>query len=303
MPFSKRALVQYTGLLFCFIVASLFLFDRPQNGFTLKKIKSPFKPSPEWEVPPLSNFEKQSVRFALLQDYSYMASGAQCYAFLSSDGEYVLKFFKTKHLIPKNWLKLLPIPWLSNYRFLKVDKRKAQHKELFSSYKMAYEELRKETGVEFIHLNKTKDLNVRMKIYDKNHRAYLINLDDYEFVLQKKAETVADRIVFLMENKQHEKAVDNLTGLLTQIILQCKNGYIDCDSGVSYNYGFIGDEVVHFDFGRIIKDPSANDPAFYQREILRVAKKLERWCDTHYPQLTPILEEVVDAMMDPSLAM
>ena len=301
MQQKQRYYILTFGIVLCIFIFSVMLFNKKHAGFALNKARSPFERSSKWVIDNLSAFEKEEVQDILSQDFNYLGSGAQCYALLSSDGKYVLKFFKMKHLIPKKWLKLIPLPGLEKYRFNKIHKRILRQQELFASYKMAYDELKEESGLVYIHLNKSKDLHIHVKLYDRMRNCYVANLDDYEFVLQKKTQLVRDRITALMQRGKREEALEAMHTLLSQVVVQCKKGFVDRDSGISHNYGFVGDQVVHFDTGRIIKDENAKNPAFYQREILRVGQKLKSWLAIHYPILLPDLEEVIDAMIDSSL--
>lgn len=301
MKQKQHYIIPFFGIVLCVFTFSVMLFAKKPTGFTLDKIRSPFERNPKWEVRELSAYEKEEVHKILSQEFHYLGSGAQCYAFLSEDGKYVLKFFKMKHLIPKNWLKFVPLPGIGKYKFNKIQNRILRHQDLFSSYKMAYEELKEETGMVYIHLNKSKDLKARVRLFDRMKNCYLANVDDYEFVVQKKAELLRDRITHLMGSGKKEEALEAIHSLLKQVVSQCKKGYFDRDSGISYNYGFVDDLVVHFDSGRIAKDASVKDPSYYQREVLRVGKKLEGWMSMYFPDLLPGLEEAINAMIDPSL--
>lgn len=296
----QRYYILSFGITFCVLTFSIILFNKKPNGFTLGKIHSPFEKSCLWNIEELPAFEMQEIQEILSQDFNYLGSGAQCYAFQSADGKTVLKFFKMKHLIPKKWLKLIPLPWLAQYRFNKIDKRVLRQHELFTSYKVAYEELKEETGMLYIHLNKSKDLGLKVKLFDRMRNCFTANLDDYEFVLQQRAQLVHDRIRFLIQKGKREEVVEVIHQLLSHVVLQCKKGFIDRDSGISHNYGFVGGKIVHFDAGRVEHDENAKNATFYQREILRVGKKLENWFEIHYPAFLPDLEEVIDAMIDSS---
>ena len=265
MKQKQRYYILTFGIVLCIFTFSVMLFNKKPIGFSLDKIRSPFETSSKWAIESLSAFEKEEVQDILSKGFNYLGSGAQCYAFLSSDGKYVLKFFRMKHLIPKKWLKLIPLPGLEKYRFSKIDKRMLRHQELFASYKMAYDELKEEAGLVYIHLNKSKDLLMRVKLYDRMRNCYVANLDGYEFILQKKTQLVHDRITALMQRGKREEALESMHKLLRQVVIRCKKGFVDRDSGISHNYGFVGEQVIHFDTGRVITDESAKDTAYYQR--------------------------------------
>jgi hypothetical protein len=288
------------GISLTILVSVIYLLNRNPPGFSLDKICSTFEPSRKWEISKISEADKQEIHKILFQDFNYLGSGEECIAFQSADSKYVLKFFRTRQLTPKNWLKLIPLPGLEQYRFKKIDKRILRHQELFTSYKMAYEDLKEETGLIFIHLNKTKDLKIKIRLYDRMRRCYRINLDDYEFILQKKGQLVSDRITALMQKGNRQGALDALNILVKHVVKQCKKGYIDRDVEINPNYGFVGDKVIHFDVGRIVHDEDAKHPSYYQREVLRVGEMLEEWLKVQYPELLPGLEEIIDNMTDPS---
>lgn len=300
MKRNQRLFFFSVGLTLITLVGTVYLVNRNRPGFSLDKICSTFEPSRKWAIGKFSDADKQEVIQILFQDFNYLGSGEECIAFLSADGKYVLKFFRTKNLTPKNWLNLIPLPGLEQYRFKKIDKRILRHQELFTSYKLAFEDLKEETGLIFIHLNKTKDIRMKIRLYDRMRRCYRINLDDYEFILQKKGQLVFERITSLMQKGDQEGALEALSTLLKHVVKQCKKGYIDKDIEINPNYGFVGDKVIHFDVGRVVRDEAAQNPSYYQREILRVGEKLEDWLKIQYPDLVPGLEEILDNMTDPS---
>nr|NGX60255.1 hypothetical protein [Chlamydiota bacterium] len=146
MQQKQRYFSLFVGIVICVFIFAVTIFAKKPAGFSLAKIRSPFEKSSKWEIDQLPAYEKEELHGILSQDFNYLGSGAQCYAFFSADGKYVLKFFKMKHLIPKKWLKLIPFPGFEQYRFKKIDTRILRHQELFTSYKMAYDELKEETG-------------------------------------------------------------------------------------------------------------------------------------------------------------
>lgn len=260
-------------------------------------MKSPLAPSPDWAINFSNRAEKERIKEILSQEFNYLGSGAQCFAFLSADGKYVLKFFRMKHLVPKTWLKWVPFPGLDEYRFQKIDKRILRQKELFRSYKLAYEDLQEETGLVYIHLNKGKNLKVNARLYDRMRNLYIAPLDEYEFVLQLRSQLVHERLISYMQKRDFAGARRAIHNLLEMVVRQSKKGYVDRDPGVSHNYGYVGDRVVHFDVGKMLRDDAATEPSYYHREVLRFGEKLSSWLEVHYPELLPLLEEEVNEMI------
>ncbi|HEY5235184.1 MAG TPA: hypothetical protein VIJ14_03300, partial [Rhabdochlamydiaceae bacterium] len=159
----------------CFVITAQFC--KEQTGrFTILRITSKLTPQPEWETASLSPEEKTRIKEILSQPYSYLDNGVQSFVFASQDGQYVIKFFRHDHLDAPFWLT-------PSQRA----KKQTQLRKEFLSYKLAYETLREQTGLVFAHLNKTKDLHQTLDLVDKLGIHHPLPLDDYEFLIQKRA--------------------------------------------------------------------------------------------------------------------
>src|SRR5205085_10468413 len=74
------------------------LYYRLTDDFRIANITYDLPFTPPWKVPHLTLDEYKNLEKILSQTFSYIGKGAQCYAFKSEDGKFVLKFFKFKHL-------------------------------------------------------------------------------------------------------------------------------------------------------------------------------------------------------------
>lgn len=255
-------------------------------GFYVEKITSHLPYHEEWDTGPLPAENVQLLSEVFLQPFYYLASGTQSYAFVSADQKYVLKFFKMQHLLPKNWLKYIPIPWLlDRYREKKIDKRVKRLQRVFGGYKMAYEELKQETGLVCIHLNKTTFLHQKVTLCNRNGETFSLNLDDLAFVLQRKVDLFSYRLHALLKNRELSLAKDALDQVYRLIATCSKKGFIDEDQVISSNYGFLDGRAVHFDIGRLVKDESIREPERYAQELERIRQHLFSWVIRHYPEL------------------
>lgn len=285
------------SILFCLaIICSMtMLICKRDRSFSVRKISSNFEFSDKWVTDAVTGKLHDQLQDIFSEPFVYLASGSQCYAFLSADGNYVLKFFKMKYLTTKKWLRYLPLPGLDSLRFDKVDKRILRRQEVFGSYTMAYQHLRREAGLLFVHFNKSDDLKLEATIMDKRGIKHKIKLDQFAFLVQKKSEHVPDRIAYLMEQGDREGAKNTIRALLNQVVIQCKKGFVDRDSGVGNDYGIVGDQIIHFDVGHLVCDENAKNPAYYRLEVLRVSRKLQQWLKEFYPELLPDLEDAIAA--------
>lgn len=271
--------------------AGFMLCCRTQ-GFNVEKISSKLTYNEAWGIPPLNQEEASCfVENVFSQPFYYLGAGEQCYAFCSEDGNFVLKFFKMHQLLPKDWLNDFPFSLFENYRFNHVEKRKQLIHEVFSSIKASYDYLQEETGLLFIHLNKTRDLKKRVTLFDKDGKKFLVDLDTKEFFLQKKAVKVYDHLSFLIQNGLEERVHLCIRSLLQVIVARCEQGFADLDIGVRHNYGFIDDRPMIIDCGSLIPDEEIKQPHHYQREVLRVAEAMDHWAQVHRPELIPIIQD------------
>jgi hypothetical protein len=274
-----------------------FQICKTPSGFHPTKIKSNFSfvEHSNENGPTAEDFKKLDHIFS--QKFHYLNSGAQCYAFVSDDQKYVIKFFKMNQLTPKYWLNYLPFPFLEKVRFNKVEMRERRRQETFDSFRFAFEDIKDETGLLFVHFKKTHYPHDKVIFKDQLHREHVISLNQVPFVLQKKAEMIYPYVSKLIEQGDTSLAMDSLTSVLYLIKDRCKKGYADKDDGVSSNYGFLDGRPVEIDLGRVIQDESIKDPVNYLREILRVSKKIDLWLKASYPSLSSEFQERVQQIL------
>lgn len=169
------------------------------DGFTIGNISSDFPYDPAREVHLLSADQKNLVDSILSQRFTYLGKGCQSYVFLSQDGQYVLKFFKYQRFRTQPWLDYLSfIPWVERYRQEKIAKKQRRLNGFFNSWRIAFDELQEHTGLLYVHLNKTNHLNKVLTITDKMGFEHYLELDQMEFLLQKKVQMLGPYIKELM---------------------------------------------------------------------------------------------------------
>ncbi|NGX37328.1 MAG: hypothetical protein K1000chlam2_00482 [Chlamydiae bacterium] len=236
--------------------------------------------------------ESAELDTALSQPYTYFGRGGQAYAFFSADGKYVVKFFKQRLFRPSWLLNHLPLPKiLHRYRFKRNWKRSDKFARDFFSYKVASEELRDETGILYSHLNPTTHLSKTLLITDRLGIVHPIDLDHFDFVVQKRAEMVYDRIDSLMEMGNQKAAKEALLQVFSLISTRAKKGYRDRDPNIRTNCGFIEDKAVKIDVGRFVKNEEMKTPERHNEELLRITAPFEEWIEIHHPYLLPAFHQ------------
>jgi hypothetical protein len=287
----------FAFLLTCLVATLSFYYvgilcDSLTDGFSVARIHSELPFNPEWETSPLSEPAQQELDQALSQTYRYLGCGGQCFAFCSADGKYVVKFFKHRIRKPYSFFYAATLPFgLDHLRQRKLKKALFKHQRDFTSYKIAYEDLREETGLLYVHLNKGTSSNRSLQIIDKLGIGHRIALDQVEFVVQKKAQLVHDKIEDLMADRDPAKAKAALHGILDVIVSRCKKGIFDEDPRIHRNFGFLGETPIFIDVGRFIRDPRRKDPAVYQADIQLITKRFRHWLEEAHPELVTTLDE------------
>lgn len=281
-----------------FLTCALFftasLCKRATKGFSILLISSNRSYDPAYATRPLTPDEKSEVNEALNQTYSYFNRGAQAFAFVSQDGKYVLKLFDQHLYRPSKLLNAFPWPFLGKYtqkrNFHRIDKQKRD----FTSYKLAFEQLQEVTGVIFVHLHRTEDLQKKLTITDRLGIAHTLNLDDFDFIVQKRADLVYDRINHLMKTGKTEESKQAIQEVFRLIRLRASKGFYDRDPDVGTNCGFVDGRAIKIDVGRLVPMESMQTEESQAMELMRIGAPFKKWIASHHPLLLDQFDEVMN---------
>lgn len=306
---------------FLLILAGLGLFLGLQQlielktcGFYLQKIQADDLPfQKRWETAPLSLLEKQEIDTLLSQPYRLIGSGSECFAFASEDGKAVIKFFKLDHARPVYFQKgllledhsalagtlsnhpltqvKLPLPF--NYWLKRVlGIREFRIQRTFNSIKLAYDALKEETGLLYLHLNPTEHFGKTLTLIDGSGIAHQIDLDKTRFFLQKRAVPLEKHLASLKKQQADRLAKESIDSLIQMILTRCKKGYADRDI-LNRNLGFIGTQAIEIDSGSFLKNPRMQEPWVYKQELFYATLELKDWLKKNYPEMVEYLERKV----------
>ncbi|NGX37333.1 MAG: hypothetical protein K1000chlam2_00487 [Chlamydiae bacterium] len=260
-----------------FICAERFC-HKQTHGFRLHKIHSSLPQNPQWETPLPTNEACEILQ----QPFHFLNSGGECYVFVSQDGDYVLKFFKHHHMRQKSWIDpVLPQSL--------IEKRRERLSKLFTSCKIAYERFSEGTGLVYLHLTKTDHLRSQIRLFDPIGVVHTLNLDEIEFVLQKRATLAYSTLTALIEAREFEAAKRRLESLVDLIASRSKAGIADHDAR-KRNFGFIGSDAIELDLGSFSLNESLKDPQEAQKAFLYETMKLRRWIKKYHPELSESLD-------------
>ena len=265
------------------------LCHRATDGFAMVNVYAPPGNNSLWKR------SSSPAPHLLSQTYRYLDSGSQSYVFLSEDGQTVLKLFKFQHMRTPPWLECFP---QTSY----LQKKRTQKREVltktFDSISLAYDHLREETGLLFIHLCKTTHLKTHLKLVDKIGKTHHLDLDKVEFILQKRGTLAYEKIDQWMQGAQTQKAQVGIRNLLSLALLRCQKGFFDKDPDFSTNFGFIKEQPFQIDFGRLSIDPREKEPEVYRPEMLRITREFQSWIEKNHPDLLDCFKQELALLIE-----
>lgn len=292
-------------LVISLVILSLYgisrLYYRLTGGFMVSNITSDFSFQPQWEVRPLITDEHEEFAQALGQSYDYLGKGCQSYVFASRDGKYVIKFFKYQRYRLQPWLAYFPpLPAIAKYRQEKLNKKWNKLDGFVQSWKVAFENLKEETALVFVHLNKTADLHQKITLYDKIGQKHVVELDRMEFCIQRRAQMLCDVLLDYKSKGDLAGAQQLIYQLLHLILSEYSRGLADNDHALMQNTGIVEDKPMHIDVGQFVFSEDVRKSAIFHQELFTKTYKFKLWLRDNYPELGSYLEEELQQIIGPT---
>lgn len=274
------------------IYGAIRLYFHLTDGFRIENITSSFQYNERWTTVPLTEVEMSGVDSILSQEFHYLGKGCQSYVFESQDGNYVLKFFKYQRYKSKTLLDCFTfIPFVQNIKRAKTAKKTKKLEGVFHSWTVAFNHARDETGLLYVHLNKTDYLHKNLTIFDKMGSKHVLDIDHFEFLIQKKATMITEYIQGMMGEKKEPEAHAFLETLVDMIKGEYNRGIADNDPALMQNTGVISGKPIHVDVGQFDISEKYRDPSLYKVEIFQKFFKFRRWLSEKYPSLGQSLDQ------------
>jgi hypothetical protein len=286
---------------FLFILVALFFWGSERfvhqitEGFTLLNIWDSYSFDPKWE--PSHHQDWEIIRPVTLQKYRFLRSGGQNYAFISEDGDYVLKVTKYKRMRIPVWIE--PIPLFSPLLELKERKIAKKKKILdltFDSYLIAFNSLSDFSGIVYLHLNKTSHLKQTLILVDLLGIEHSIDLDNYAFILQKRGKLTFKYFDDLMFEGEVEKSKEMLRKMVRYVAHRISLCIEDHDIGFGTNFGVLDDKPFQLDLGSLRFNPSFASEAKFTHKLNESLEDLVVWLKCTHPSLIPTLEDEVASL-------
>lgn len=267
------------------LFASVFLITRSQtDGFLESNIYR------EKGLSPSLSSETSGNLSVLDQPFSYLGHGTQSYVLVSQDGQYVLKFFRKDRASHP----LLPLrsflPSFVRMRLEKtLQKREMRRLKTFTSYQIAFEKLREETGLLGFYpsRNRSQILNFTDKIGVVHH----LSLSGIPFLLQRRADPFYPTLLDWIHKGELDCAKRSLSELIKLLRSRCDKGVFDKDPDLKTNFGWIDGHPIQIDVGRFSLDEMRRNPNVYRNDLIRITDRLCIWLEEQCPELASHLRK------------
>lgn len=260
------------------------------DGFNPGDLASAFTYRDNLTFPSDSPEEIAKVNLILRQKFSYLGKGGQTYALVSEDQRYILKIVKQKHHrfnIAEE--VLFQLPFTENWENARTQRISKRLQEFLSSCLLCYEELPEESRLLYVHFLPTQNMPQKALIVDNLGFTHEVDLNTIDFMLQEKAETVEAKIRSLVEKGDYGTAKEALQNIINLLVTCSKKGIMDTDPAILQNVGFVGNQAMFMDVGRIVKNKKIKeDPGFYQGYMSSHVEGLNAWARANFPQLSDI---------------
>lgn len=238
---------------------------------------------PKWNLPLLEEQDPAALSALTTQKFSYLGRGTRCFAFLSEDGQYVVKL----HRYPST-LRLFPFlkhPW--DYFFnLEQQKRYLHHlNNKLQSYTNAFFDLKEESGILLMRLNRSQPLKERLVLIDQGGTEHTLPLDPLVFIIQKRAQLIYPTLTALYAAHQIEEAKAIVTQLLDLMASDYRKGYRDLDPTLHCNYGLLENRAMHIDVGDLMKNKEPLTQQGLTDYLIQITTPLKERIAHEYPEL------------------
>lgn len=270
------------------------IFFKRSSSFCPHFLYSCLPANPDWDLPTPTSEETLLLDPILNQKFHYFAKGTRCFAFVSDDQKYVIKF----HRYPSH-MRLFP--WLTHPFSYSFTERRKKIKEYnlkriqanFRSYKNSYFDLKEETGILLLHINRTDHLRKTITIVDKAQAEHKISLDDVTFILQKRADLIYPALDRLVQEKKYDEAKQTVSQIIHLVAKTCQKGYIDKDPVLKRNYGLLEDRAIHIDVGDLIKNEGIALRESYIPYIKEMTESLRKQLESSYTELLEHYHQII----------
>jgi hypothetical protein len=265
------------------------------RGFRPYKVISNFAYDERFSHDARAEDHLDAINQILSHRFTFLGDGGQGYSFLSDDNKHVLKLYKLHHTRYPHWIKDLALPpmlntWKQKYIALQDWKKE----RVFTSSKIAFDMLKKETGLVYLHLNRTIDRHPSVTIVDSIGCAHTLALDNVVFAIQLKAQPAFKNFKKLAIAKKETDIQAAIDTYLPFIAKRFMKGVGDYDDGFRRNFGEVDNELIEIDIGCFYTHSHTIDQETLANELRVKSDSLFQYLSKYFPEMIPYLEKSIE---------
>lgn len=253
-------------------------FNKLNENFSVENITLK-----EWRT--LPNSPKNSpqdvvtARKIFDQPFKYLGKGRQSFVFVSQDDKYILKFIKCQRINVSDIYAKFPLPpFLNKKRQANMAEREDRLARHFTSMALAYDPLKEQTGLLFLHIEPTREVQKMVTLIDKLGFSHNVEIDTVPYALQIKAQKVGAVLGKLWKKRNIPELTKRLDQLIDLFIERASFGIINPDSSLVQrnNIGYTPTRAIYIDIGTFKRSKRSSDPAYLRKDFQKL-KPIIRW--------------------------
>lgn len=287
-------------VLFCLSIGKGVYYVR--HGFNPRRIQNATVPV---------NLDAKTKQI-LSQPFRYLGRGRQCFAFVSSDGNYVLKLLRMDIYYPSFWIRAQPLSSL--YQKTKAF-RLRRYEFVKKSFLLACNQLKQETGSIALHLGELKRphfplpsephpetsqmkiSSLQLTLIDSLGVIHHLPIEMATFALQYKHPSWTQEFLKALQGNDRQKAKKILNALLMNVIERGKKGILNKDQSFLRNYGFDGETAYQIDLGSFFVSREFDLPITFRKSVCDSIEPVQRWLSQIAPDLVDDFNENLNSML------
>ena len=162
---------------------------------------------------------------------------------------------------------------------------------MLESFRIAFQELRQETALLYLHLNETACFPFPTVIRDRLGRSYPVDLDATAFVLQEKKPLMMPAFQVALEQGDREEAKRILHAFLHVVAARAEKGIFNKDPSFLKNFAYDEGKGIQIDIGSFYRKKDASGPESFAPSFLQTVGHVQEWLNGTDPAMAEWFKE------------
>lgn len=215
----------------------------------------------------------EEVQLVLQQPFSYLGRGTQCFAFVSQDGRYVLKFPRMDIYKTPLWVRAIGS---ASYRKALEEENGRRKAFVLNSFALAAFELKESTGLIASHVGKSSSKE-KITLIDRMGRKTQLRIGETPFALQYKQPTLKMLLPVAIAEGRMDEAQKILDAWIQVALERSRKGILNKDGAFLRNCGFDGVHAYEIDLGSFYRSSELSLEQANKRAFREAAGGVQRW--------------------------